>query len=147
MEQWTVWKLGKEYIKVVYCHPAYLTYVHCEHHQKPWWIGGLTSWKQDCLGKYQQPQIWQQPDATLNAESKEPLDEGERRGKWKSWLKTKNEKTKIMASGPITSWQINGEIRETVTDFLLPLKSLPTVTAVMRLKDACSWKESYDKLR
>ena len=56
-------------------------------------------------------------------------------------------KTKIMVSGPITSWQINGEIRETVTDFLLPLKSLPTVTAVMRLKDACSWKESYDKLR
>ena len=46
-------------------------------------------------------------------------------------------KTKIMVSGPITSWQINGEIRETVTDFLLSLKSLPTVTAVMRLKDAC----------
>ena len=42
-----------------------------------------------------------------------------------------------MVSGPITSWQINGEIRETVTDFLLSLKSLPTVTAVMRLKDAC----------
>ena len=49
----------------------------------------------------------------------------------------KKEKTKIMASGPIISWQINGEIRETVRDFLLSLKSLPTVTAVMRLKDAC----------
>ena len=36
----------------------------------------------------------------------------------------KKEKTKIMASGPIISWQINGEIRETVTDFLLSLKSL-----------------------
>ena len=91
--------------------------MHCEHHAKccACW---LTSWKQDCLGKYQQPQIWQQPNTTLNAESKEPLDEGERRGKWKSWLKTKNEKAKIMASGPITSWQINGEIMETVTDFL-----------------------------
>ena len=39
-------------------------------------------------------------------------------------LKQKKEKTKIMASGPIISWQINGEIRETVRDFLLSLKSL-----------------------
>ena len=117
MEQWTVSKLGKEYIKVVYCHPAYLTYMHCEHHAKCC-AGWLTSWKQDCLEKYQQPQIWQQPDTILNAESKEPLDEGERRGKWKNWLKTKHEKIKIMASDPITSWQINGEIMETVTDFL-----------------------------
>ena len=34
MEQWTVSKLGKDYIKVAYCHPAYLTYMHCEHHAK-----------------------------------------------------------------------------------------------------------------
>ena len=45
---------------------------------------------------------------------KEPLDEGERGG-WKSWLKTQHSKTKIMESGPITSWQIVGE---TVTDFI-----------------------------
>ena len=47
----------------------------------------------------------------------EPLDEGER-GKWKSWLKIQHSKSKIMASGPITSWQIDGETMETVRDFI-----------------------------
>ena len=47
----------------------------------------------------------------------EPLDESER-GEWKSWLKLNIQKTKIMASGPITSWQIDGETMETVTDFI-----------------------------
>ena len=55
------------------------------------------------------------------AESKdgteEPLDESER-GEGKSWLKSQHSKTKIMASGPITSWQIDGETMEMVTDFL-----------------------------
>ena len=49
--------------------------------------------------------------------SKEPLDEGER-GEWKAGLKLNIQKTKIMASGPITSWQIVGETMETVTDFI-----------------------------
>jgi len=49
--------------------------------------------------------------------TKEPLDESER-GKWKSWLKLNIQKTKIMASGPITSWQIDGETMETVRDFI-----------------------------
>ena len=49
--------------------------------------------------------------------TKEPLDEGER-GESKSWLKTQHSKTKIMASGPITSWQIDGETVETVADFI-----------------------------
>ena len=48
----------------------------------------------------------------------EPLDESER-GEWKSWLKTQHSKMKIMASGPITSWQIDGETIETVTDYFL----------------------------
>ena len=56
-------------------------------------------------------------------------------------LKLNIEKTKIMASGPITSWQIDGE---TVTDFIFwALKSLQMVTAAMKLKDACPWKKSY----
>ena len=49
-----------------------------------------------------------------------------------------------MASGPITSWQIDGETVETVTDFILggfKIKSLQMVTAVMKLKDACSLEE------
>ena len=48
--------------------------------------------------------------------TKEPLDEGER-GEWKSWLFNIH-KTKIMASSPITSWQIDGKTGETVTDFI-----------------------------
>ena len=53
-------------------------------------------------------------------------------------LKLKIQKTKIMASGPITSWQIDGEPMETVRDFiLLSSKSLQMVTAAMKLKDAC----------
>ena len=51
-------------------------------------------------------------------------------------------KTKIMASGPITSWQIDGETMETVTDlFWGAPKSLQMVSAVMKLKDACSLEE------
>ena len=49
-------------------------------------------------------------------QTKEPLDESER-GEWKGWLKTQHS-TKIMSSGPITPWQINGETVETVTDFI-----------------------------
>ena len=55
-------------------------------------------------------------------------------------LKLNIQKTKIMASSPMTSWQIDGETMETVTDFSFfgALKSLLLVTAVMKLKDACS---------
>ena len=55
-------------------------------------------------------------------------------------LKLKIQETKIMASGPITSWQIDGE---TVTDFILGApKSLQMVTTAMKLKDACSLEEN-----
>ena len=54
-------------------------------------------------------------------------------------LKLNIQKTKIMASGPITSWQIDGETVETVIDFIfLGPKSLQMVTVTMKLKDACS---------
>ena len=57
-------------------------------------------------------------------------------------LKLNIQKTKIMASGPITSWQINGETMETVTDFILGApKLLQMVTAAMKSKDACSLEE------
>ena len=58
-------------------------------------------------------------------------------------LKLNIQKTKIMVSGPITSWQIDGEIVETVVDFILggAPKSLQMVTAAMKLKDACSLEE------
>ena len=81
-------------------------------------------------------------DTTLMAESKEELksllkvkEESEKVG-----LKLNIQKTKIMASGPITSWEIDGETVETVSDFILggTPKSLQMVTAAMKLKDAYS---------
>ena len=80
--------------------------------------GWSTSWNQHCREKYQSPQTcrWHHPYGRKQR-TKEPLDESERR-EWKSWLKTHYSKTKIMASGPPTSWQIDGETMETVTDFI-----------------------------
>ena len=60
----------------------------------------------------------------------------------KAGLKLNNQKTKIMASGPITSWEIDGETMETVTDlFWGAPKSLQMLTEAMNIKDACSLEE------
>ena len=58
-------------------------------------------------------------------------------------LKLNIQKAKIMASGPIISWQVDGETMETVTDFILrgAPKSVQMVTAAMKLKDPCSLEE------
>ena len=56
-------------------------------------------------------------------------------------LKLNIQKTKIMASGPTTLWQIDGQTMETMTDFFWAPKSLQMVTAAMKLKDACSLEE------
>ena len=81
-------------------------------------------------------------DTTLMAESEEERksllmkvkDESGKVG-----LKLNIQKTKIMVSGPITSWEIDGETVETVSDFIFCApKSLQMVTAAMKLKDACS---------
>ena len=83
-------------------------------------------------------------DTTLMAEGEEELksvlmkvkEESEKVG-----LKLNIQKTKIMASGPITSWEIDGETVETVSDFILGVpKSLQMVTAAMKLKDAYSFE-------
>ena len=84
-------------------------------------------------------------DTILMAESKEERksllmrvkEESEKPG-----LKLNIKKTKIMVSGPITSWKIDGEKVETMTDFIfLGSKSLQMVTAAMKLKHACSLEE------
>ena len=83
-------------------------------------------------------------DTTLMGESEEEL-----KSLWWRWkrsekvgLKLNIQKTKIMASGPITSWEIDGETVETVSDFIFwAPKSLQTVTATMKLKDAYSLEE------
>ena len=91
-------------------------------------------------------------DTTLMAESEEELNsllikvkaESEKAG-----LKLNIQKTKIMASSPITSGHVNGEITETMTDFIfLGSKSLLMVNAAMKLKDTCSlFIKSYDQPR
>ena len=82
------------------------------------------------------PPLWQKAKKSL-----EPLDESER-GEWKVGLKLNIQKTKIMASGPTTSWQIDGETVETVTDFFLGSKITAIwLTAAMKLKDTCSLEE------
>ena len=74
--------------------------------------------------------------------AKEPLDESERGESEKVGLKLNIQKTKIMASGPITSWEIDGETVETVSDFIFGApKSLQMVIANMKLKDAYSLEE------
>ena len=103
--------MGEEYLKDVYCHPAYL--IICRVHHEKRWAGGRTSWNQDCL-RYAD-------DTTLMAEREEELksllmkvtEESEKVG-----LKLNIQETKIMASGPITSWEIDGETVETVSDFI-----------------------------
>ena len=114
MEQQTGSKLGKEYVKAVYCHPTYLTFIS---------------------------NLRYADNTTLRAESEEELksvlkvkEESKTAG-----LKLKIQKMKIMASGPITPWQIDGETMETETDFVfLGSKITADVTAAMKLKDASS---------
>ena len=80
-------------------------------------------------------------DTTLMAESKElkSLLMKVKEKSEKVGLKLNIQKTKIMASGPITSWQIDGETMETVRVLIFSVpKSLQMVTAAMKLKDACS---------
>ena len=85
-------------------------------------------------------------DTTLMAELEEELKSFLMKVKEeteKVALKLNIQKTKIMASGPITSWQIDGESMETVTDIIfLDSKILQMVTAAMKLKDACSLEEN-----
>ena len=90
-------------------------------------------------------------DITLMAESEEELKSLLLKMKEKSekaGLKLNIEKTNTVTSSPITSWQIDGETMETVRDlFSWAPKSLQMVTATMKLKDACSLEEKYDKPR
>ena len=108
MEQQTGSKLGKEYVKGVYCHPAYLTYMQ----STAWEMLGWRKHKLESrlLGEFIND-LRYADGTTLNGRkwrrSKEPFDEGER-GERKVDLELNIQKAKIMASGLITSWQIAG---------------------------------------
>ena len=87
MEQQTGSKSRKKYIKAIYCHPTYLTFMQSTSWETR--AGRSTSWNQDCQEKYQSPQIcrWHHPYGRKWRGTKKPLDESER-GEWKSWLKS-----------------------------------------------------------
>ena len=79
------------------------------------WAGWSISWNQDCWEKYQQPQIcrWYHSNGRSEEEIMRVKEESEKAG-----LKLNIQRTKIMASGPTTSWQIEGEKMEAVADFI-----------------------------
>ena len=115
MRQQTGSKQEKEYVKAVYCHLAYLTSM-----QSTSWE--TLDWKKHKLKSRLPGEIsitsYTQTTPPYGREhrgAKKSLDESER-GEWKSGLKLNIHKMKIMASGPITSWEIDGE---TVSDFIL----------------------------
>ena len=117
MEQQIGSKLGKEYVMTVYFHPAYLTYM-----QSTSWkcrAGWSTSWNQDCQKKYQWLQIcrWHRPYGRKWRGIKILLMKVKQESE-KVCLKFNIQKSKMMASEPITSWQIDGETKKTVTDFI-----------------------------
>ena len=118
MEQQTGSKLGKMYIKAIYCHRVYLTYIQSTPYEIPGWTNHKLESR--LLGEISTTSDMQV--TTLMAKSKEELnslpmnvkEESEKAG-----LKLSIQEIKIMASGPITSWEIDGETVETVADFLL----------------------------
>ena len=81
--------------------------------------------------------LWQKSEEELKSLLMKVKEESEKVG-----LKLNIQKTKIMASSPITSWEMDGETLETVLDFIFwAPKSLQMVTAAMKLKDTCSLEE------
>ena len=121
VEQQTGSKWEKEYVKAVYCHPAYLTYV-----QRTSWETGLEEAQAGIkIAGRNIKNLRYADDTTLMAESEELKsllmklkEESE-----KVVLKLYIQKTKIVASVPIASWQIDGETMETVTDYFLGLQN------------------------
>ena len=114
MEQQTGSKLGKEYIKAVYCHPAYF------YAEYVMWNARLDEAQGGIrIVRRNINNLRYTDDTTIMAESEKELkillmkEESEKVG-----LKLNIQKTKIMASSPITSWQIDGETVETVRDFI-----------------------------
>ena len=103
MEQWTGSKLEKEYVKAVYCHLAYLTYMQSALYEMLGWVNGIK-----IVGRNIN-HLWYADDTTLRTESEElkSLLMKVKEKSEKAGLKLNIQITKIMESGPITSWQID----------------------------------------
>ena len=118
IEQETGSKVGKEYVKVVYCHPAYLTYMQSTSSEMSGWMKHKL--ESSLLGELSitsdtqmTPPLWQKAKRELKSLLMKVKEENE-----KASLKLNIQKTKIMVTSSITSWQIDGETMETVTHFL-----------------------------
>ena len=116
MEQQTGSKSGKEYVKAPYCHPVYLTYIQCTSCKMPGWIKHKleSRWPGEISitsDTQMIPPLWQKAKKSLLTKVKEESEKAD--------LKLSIQKTKIIASGPITSWQVDGETMERVRDFIL----------------------------
>ena len=124
MEQPTGSKLGKEYIKTVYCHLAYLTYMQSTPYEMPGWINIAQAGIK--IPKRNINNLSYADDTTLMAENEKKLKSLLMRVKEeteKAGLPLNIQKTMIMASGHITSWQIHGETMETVRNYFLELQN------------------------
>ena len=143
MEQRTDSKLGKEYTKAVYCHPAYLTYMQntsCEmlgwmkHNLESRLLGEISITSDTQMTQT----LWQKARRNWRASWQKVKEESEKVG-----LKLNVQKTKIMASGPkhfmANGWGNSGNSVRLY--FWGAPKSLQMVTAAMKLKDACSLEE------
>ena len=141
-------KIRKEVYQGCILLPAYLTL--CRVHIGKCQAGWIPSWNQDCWEKYQQPQIcrWHHCNGRKWRGAKEPLDEGER-GEWKklAWNST-FKKWRSWHPVPSLRGKKRGKKQKQWQIFFISWapKSLWVVTAAMKLKDAASWKESYNKL-
>jgi len=114
MEQLTGSKLGKEYVKAVYCHPAYAEYIMRNTRLAEAQAGIKIAGRNISNFQYTD-------DITLMVESEEELKSllmKVKEAREKAGLKLNIQKTKIMASGPITSWQIDRQTMETVKEFI-----------------------------
>ena len=111
MEQQTGSKLGKEYVKAVYCHPAYLTYM--QEMQDKAQTGIKTARRNINNFRYVDNTTLMRESEELKSLLMKVKEESEKVG-----LKLKIQKTKIMASSPIISWQIDGETMEIAIDFI-----------------------------
>ena len=121
MEQKNGSKSGKEYHKAAYCHPAYLTYMQSTSCKMLGWMKQAQAGIK--IARRNINNLRYADDTTLMAESKEELKSlltkvKEAESEKVSW-KCNIQKTKIMATSPITSWEIDWETVETVSDFIL----------------------------
>ena len=145
MEQQTGSKLGKEYVKAVYCLFKFFAEYIMQNSGLDEAQAGIK------IARRNINNLRYADDTTLMAESEEELksllmkveEESEKVG-----LKLNIQKTKIMASSPITSWQIDGETMETVTDFIfLGSKITADGDHSHEIKTLAPWKKSYDHPR